>query len=188
MSIARRYNARVAQDQSPLPHIWLLSDARNNATLEDSLATLPSGSGFIYRHYHLGAGERRRRFDELKAVAKQHNHIVILSGSTELACEWSADGVYGPADKLGTNDDLLRLATAHNGDEIQAANRIEADAVLLSPVFPTRSHPDASVLGPFGFSVLAQQADMPVIALGGMTRKRAEANGIQRWAAIDGLS
>ena len=31
-----------------------------------------------------------------------------------------------------------------------------ADAVLLSPVFPTRSHPGAPVLGPVRFRLLAR--------------------------------
>ena len=38
------------------------------------------------------------------------------------------------------------------------------------------------------FHMLARHAQMPVIALGGMTAKRAKALKWRRWAAIDGLS
>ena len=62
-----------------------------------------------------------------------------------------------------------------------------ADALVLSPVFATRSHPGAPPLGPLRFRLLARQARVPVIALGGMTARRAAALGAA-WAAIDGLS
>ena len=59
------------------------------------------------------------------------------------------------------------------GIEASAAKRA-MDAVFLSPVFPTRSHPEAATLGVHGFHVLAQQSPVPVIALGGMTKPRAQ--------------
>jgi thiamine-phosphate pyrophosphorylase len=72
--------------------------------------------------------------------------------------------------------------------EIGLARRLGADAALLSPVFPTRSHPGGAVLGPVRFRLLARQARLPVIALGGMTGAKARALGWRSWAAIDGLS
>jgi thiamine-phosphate pyrophosphorylase len=38
------------------------------------------------------------------------------------------------------------------------------------------------------FRLLARQAGLPVIALGGMSAPRARALGWRCWAAIDGLS
>jgi thiamine-phosphate pyrophosphorylase len=80
------------------------------------------------------------------------------------------------------------LATAHSLREIGLANRVRADAVLLSPVFPTRSHPGARTLGPSRFRLLAAWAAMPVIALGGLSARAARRLRWPRWAAIDGLS
>jgi thiamine-phosphate pyrophosphorylase len=65
---------------------------------------------------------------------------------------------------------------------------MRADAVLLSPVFPTRSHPGAAALGPARFRLMARHAQMPVVALGGMTVRTARRLDWPRWAAIDGLS
>jgi thiamine-phosphate pyrophosphorylase len=59
--------------------------------------------------------------------------------------------------------------------------------VLLSPVFATRSHPDAKVLGPIRFRLLAARMGCPVIALGGIDPRRAKGLGSAAWAAIDGL-
>ena len=82
----------------------------------------------------------------------------------------------------------MRLVTAHSLRELGAAGRARASAVLLSPVFATRSHPDGRVLGPVRFRLLAGRSAVPVIALGGMTARRARALGASGWAAIDGLA
>ena len=172
-----RYSGFVTRCQT-LPLLWLLSDARNDARLEAALARLPHGSGFVFRHYHLPASERRSRFDTLARLARQHGHVVVLAGYDD----WGADGVYGERRGIG-----LHLAAAHDGTELQAAMARAADAVFLSPVFPTQSHPGGPTLGVHGFHVLAQQASVPVIALGGMTAARANELDWPRWGAIDGL-
>jgi thiamine-phosphate pyrophosphorylase len=170
------------------PDLWLLSDERNDAVLEAALRRLPRGSGFIYRHYHLDDGERVGRWFELLRIVRAKGHVAVLADSGQTACEWGADGVYGAPRALYPTRDLLTLATVHDLAEIGLANRARADAVLLSPVFPTRSHPDAATLGPLRFRLLAGHARMPVIALGGMTSRNAQSLAWPRWAAIDGLS
>lgn len=174
---------------TPLPDLWLISDARNDAVLEASLRALPRGNGFIYRHYHLGDPERWGRFQALKRIARACDHLVILADSALTATEWGADGIYGaPRALWPTRANLLHLATAHNMTEIGTANRFGCNAVLLSPVFGTNSHPGARALGPTRFRALARHSNAPVIALGGMDQRRADALGWDRWAAIDGLS
>jgi thiamine-phosphate pyrophosphorylase len=170
------------------PDLWLISDARNDAALEAALRRLPRGSGFIYRHYHLPPEERIARWFALRRVARARDHVCILADDAMIAREWGADGLYGPALALYPTRDLLTLATAHDLAEIGLANRARADAVLLSPAFPTRSHPDAPALGPARFRLLASHAQMPVIALGGMNASTARRLDWRRWAAIDGLS
>lgn len=165
--------------RQPLPHLWLLSDARNDAVLEQALRRLPRGSGFVFRHYHLPAPERRARYDRLQRLARGRGHVVLLAGTGAEARRWRADGSYGRA---GT------LATAHDMRELARTNRSRAIAVLLSPVFPTRTHPGADTLGPVKFRLLAARSTKPVLALGGMTRATARRLGWPRWAAIDGLS
>ena len=82
---------------------------------------------------------------------------------------------------------MIRLATAHSLAEIGHARRAGASAILLSPVHATRSHPGGMTLGPVRFRLLAARAGIPVIALGGMTRRRAAALRWKNWAAIDGI-
>lgn len=161
--------------------MWLVSDERNDAVLDAALKRLPRGSGLIFRHYHLPDPVRRARFDQLARLARARGHIVVLAGDARTARRWGADGSYG----AGAEGTGLRLASAHSARELAKAGR--ADAVLLSPVFATRSHPGIRTLGPLRWRLLARLAPMPVIALGGMTARRARAAGIARWAAIDGL-
>lgn len=170
-----------------LPLIWLVSDARNDAVMEAALRALPPGSGFVFRHYHLDAEARRARFEGLARGAGR-GHVMVLAGAVEEASDWGAQGVYGAPDTItGAPGGLLRLASAHDGSQLRAAQAAGANGVFLSPVFATRSHPGASTLGIHGFHVLAQQSAIPVIALGGMTPARARTLGWPRWAAIDGL-
>lgn len=186
--MAALYSGRVTH-ANPLPILWLISDARNDAGLEKALAALPRGSGFIYRHYHLDGPARHARFRALRRVARARGHVVILADSALTAREWGADGIYGaPRALYPRRAGLLHLATAHDFGELGLAARLGADAALLSPVFPTRSHPGGAVLGAVRFRLLARQVALPVIALGGMTTQRARALGWPCWAAIDGLS
>ena len=186
-----RYSGVVTTFQPPtltLPSLWLLSDARNDAALERALGELPQGSAFIYRHYHLDPNSRRRRFDALLPRAAARGHLVFLSGSDDEAQAWGALGSYGPPEAIGEPHRLLRIAAVHDADEMAHANNAGADAAMVSPVFPTNTHPGARPLGPERFHALAALAEMPVIALGGMNAVTAKQLGWTRWAAIDGLS
>lgn len=164
------------------PHLWLISDERNDAALERALRRLPRGSGFVFRHYHLPAAERKARFAALARIARARGHVVVLAGDARTARRWGADGSYGPPARGS------ELATVHSLRELGRAHRAGAGAALLSPVFPTRSHPGADTLGPLRFRLIARHARLPVIALGGMDREQARRLLWPRWAAIDGLS
>lgn len=165
----------------PVPKLVLLTDRRNDAALDRAIARMPRGSALVFRHYHLPPVERAARLATLRRLCAARGIHVVLSGPA-----------YGPARGLRRSAPL-RLATAHSLREIGDAVRAGADAVLLSPVFPTRSHPGGGVLGSVRFLLLARQCPLPVIALGGMTARRAQGlrgggKCMHGWAAIDGLT
>ena len=162
--------------KKPLPTIWLLSDARNDAVLERALKRLPRGSGFVFRHYHLPDAERRTRWNKLVRLARSRGISAVLSGSAALARRWGAEGSYG------AHQDAT-LATTHSLRELRRVHR--AKAVLLSPVFATRSHPGGKILGPLRFRQIASRSPVPVIALGGMNARSARRLKWPRWAGID---
>ena len=83
----------------------------------------------------------------------------------------------------------LSLA-AHDRGELVHAGAVGADFALLSPMFPTRSHPGAPTLGVAGFRALAQGSPAPVLALGGITpgnAAEARAAGARGVACIDAI-
>ncbi|ENX15712.1 hypothetical protein F895_02258 [Acinetobacter sp. CIP 64.2] len=60
------------------------------------------------------------------------------------------------------------IAACHDAVALQHAHQIGCDAVFLSPVNATTTHPEAQGLGWEGFAELAQGCDIPVFALGGV--------------------
>ncbi len=81
-------------------------------------------------------------------------------------------------DHVGLSATYPLIISCHDRDSIHAANQLAAlrvqqqlppvIAIFLSPVMSTQSHPDTDALGWEKWSSLAQLADMPVIALGGL--------------------
>jgi thiamine-phosphate pyrophosphorylase len=164
-----------------LPCIWMLTDERQGAALEQAVARLPRHIGVIVRHYSLAESQRR----SLAARLLRQGHVVAFSGPTPVARALGAHAVYGADRRPGR---LPRLYPVHSRADISAAERAGAEQLLLSPVFPTRSHPGAWPLGPMRFAALARTTRLPVIALGGMTAKRFDRLrplGARGWAAID---
>jgi 8-oxo-dGTP diphosphatase len=64
--------------------------------------------------------------------------------------------------------DILLGASCHNLLELAKAVELGVDYILLSPVLPTSSHPDADPLGWQIFTDWVSSVNIPVYALGGM--------------------
>ncbi len=169
--------------RQPLPRLWLMTDERMGEDLWVALARLPRGSGVVFRHY--AASDRRALFERVRRVTRRRGLVLVLAGSMQQAVSWRADGVHGRSAHRARPRQLLRTAPVHGAREL---GRVTADAVFLSPVFATRSHPGAKTLGSVRFGLLAVCAGTPVIALGGMDARRfrrISPLGAYGWAAID---
>jgi 8-oxo-dGTP diphosphatase len=85
------------------------------------------------------------------------------------------------------SENRLLGASCHSLQELQKAQDLDLDYVLLSPVQTSASHPDAEPLGWRRFAEWVDNARMPVFALGGMAESdlmRAKLAGAQGIAAI----
>ena len=163
----------------PPPRLWLMTDERMGDALWDALERLPPGGGVVFRHYGLPPAERRALFARVLKVARRRRLVVIRAGNQPMRGEAGVHGGRGRG---------LRTAPAHDRCEAMAAIRGGADALFVSPAFPTRSHPDGRALGRARFGLLVRRLGVPVIALGGMDARRARSLrpfGIHGWAAID---
>jgi thiamine-phosphate pyrophosphorylase len=172
----------------PLPRLWLLTDERQGKALWQALSELPRGSGVILRHYSLDRAKRLSFLLTASRIARRRG-LVVLTGGEQLLHPWQVSGRYGSS-RHRVKGKLLAWP-AHNLKEIRAGERSHADFILLSPLFPTRSHPSVKALGCLGFAKLVRATALPVIALGGVRRedqRRLLNLGAYGWAAIDGLT
>ncbi|WNK00242.1 thiamine phosphate synthase [Thalassospiraceae bacterium LMO-JJ14] len=141
------------------------------------LPHLPPASAIIVRHPQMD--EAHRMAAALMPKARRYGVAVLLSAPFPPAL-LEADGIHIPEAALGRwkASDIARLnpalvtASAHSQRAVMTAKRRGVDAVLLSPVFPTRSHGTAASLGVSRFATIAGTAGLPVIALGGITEAR----------------
>ncbi|MFH5923306.1 thiamine phosphate synthase [Roseomonas xinghualingensis] len=184
------WNARTRA----IPPLWLLSDAARLPDPRAAAGRLPPGSAVLARD--LAPALLR----PLAILARQRRLAFLVAGKGRAALALKA-GLHlpdrRPAEHLlpvllarrGRHAPFLSVA-AHGRAGLARARRLRADAVILSPVFPTRSHPGARALGPLRWAALARRSGCPVIALGGITPRNCRrlppyAAG---WAAIGALA
>lgn len=170
----------------PVPKLWLMTDERLGESLWPTLEALPRGAGVIFRDYSLAPGERRARFARALAIARRRRLILLRAGGVAMRGEMGTHNVPG---RCGRQE--LQTRAVHSRRERIAAERAGVDAILISPVFPTRSHPGSPVLGAVRMGLMLNGTAVPAIALGGMNIarfRRLRGLGVWGWAAIDALA
>ena len=145
------------------------------------LARLPRGSGVILRDY--GHPDREARARNLARRCRRLGLELLVAGDAALALRVGAAGVHLPEHLVRRmagcgcwrrpRPDFRITAAAHGEAALAAAVRLGVDAVLLSPVFATASHPEGPSLGPLRFAALVSGTRLPVYALGGLSPRRA---------------
>ncbi len=139
-------------------------------------ACLPRGSGVIYRDY--GAPDRAAYAAEMATLARRRGLVLLVAGDAALARAVGASGWHLPEHRLARPlppppGGGLVTAAAHDRRAILRAARAGVDAVLVSPVFATASHPAARAIGPHRLARLLAASPLPVYALGGIDAVRA---------------
>jgi len=127
------------------------------------------------------------------SMCKTYDASLLLNTDLDVFMQMDADGLHLNSRRLfeyterPVAKDKLLSVSCHNEQEIQQANRLNADIILLSPVNPTASHPEVPGLGWSRFMNLVAKSNCPVYALGGMElsdMKIAKQHGAQGIAAI----
>jgi len=123
----------------------------------------------------------------LRAMTTAHETLLIVHSQADIAKAIGADGVHVatkdigeiPAMRQWLNHARMTIsASCHNAEELEQAGKCDADFVLLSPVFPTASHPGTPHLGAKRFRSLVKDSPLQVVALGGITPdNRSELTG-----------
>lgn len=167
--------------RQPLPPLLALTDPVRAPDPYESLAGASPGAGLIWRPY--GTTVTRADVVALTRAAHARGCLLILAGQSSLAV--SADGLHLPEHMLNSpytdqcfaarrrpKPGFIVTAAAHCERAVIAAARAGVDAVLISPVFATKSHASATTLGVTRFARLAHLAaslGLGAYALGGVT-------------------
>ena len=186
----------LAAGAGRLPALVLMTDRHRLPNLEAALDRLPIGSAVLFRDYD--AADRRARAGWLALQCRSRGLLLIVAGDAGLAIQVGAAGLHLPQHLLRRTGRWRRgrrgwilTAAAHDAAAVTAAARIGADAAILSPVFPTASHPGQPTLGSHRFAALVRHSAIPVYALGGitaMTGRRLKASGAAGLAGISALA
>ena len=173
----------MTANQPPWPREWLMTDERIGERLWEAVDALPPGSGVLFRHY--AAAEREAIAARVASICRTKSLILAVAGDVKLAKELGARLVHNPRNEP---EDLPFSRSAHSFEEAASAGEAGASLIFLSPIFPTRSHPGRQPLDREEAKAIVAASQVPVIALGGMTRERfaeRERDGFYGWAGID---
>jgi len=165
-----------------IPQLVLITDStrlereRFFAVVKEALAG--GVDAVLVREKAMNSAQLLAFASRLRELTRETEADLIIHTQADVAKAVRADGVHVaaadihelPTMRRWLADETLSLsASCHHEAELRQASENGADFALLSPVFPTTSHPGAAHLGVEGFEKLAAAAPLPVIALGGIT-------------------
>lgn len=178
-----------------------MTDEKRLADPVPAIMRLTAGSAVIFRHYSID--NRHALAGKLARLCRSRHILFLVAADARLARAVNADGLHLPEHlvtgpgcwRLWRHPNWLITAAAHSQAALTRAARAGVDAALLSPVFPTQSHPGAKPIGSLRFAAWAGQAALPVYALGGLSVdnpkagwRRIRASGAPGWASVSGFT
>jgi len=194
-SAAAAFPPRTARGRT-LPGLLFFTDPQRIPNPEAVAERLPAGAGIVYRAFDAeDAVERGRR---LRTIATERGLLLLVGAHPSLAEGIRADGLHLP-ERLSVDIPRLRAeytrwlitVAAHDRNALAAAERAGADAVVVSPIFPSNSPSAGEPLGVESLKILVATTPLPVYALGGIrarTVSRLIGSGIVGIAAVEALS
>ncbi|HEY5410558.1 MAG TPA: thiamine phosphate synthase [Caulobacteraceae bacterium] len=178
-----------------LPALIFMTDPVRTTDPEAVAERLPRGSAIVFRAF--GASDAVRQGRALARIARRRGLLLLAGADPALARAIGAQGVHLPERRSCVAGALKRgrpgwlvTAAAHGEAAARRALAAGADAVLVSPVFESRSPSAGRPLGPVRFAALVGRAGGPVYALGGVkatTAARLIGTGAAGLAAVEAL-
>jgi 8-oxo-dGTP diphosphatase len=124
------------------------------------------------REKSFGAQKVQHLLSRALVRAEEFGSVVVVN--SDCGAFPQCDGVHLTARALMAAETrpagTLAGASCHDAAELARARALELDYVVVGPVEPTASHPQASPLGWERFAALIAGLPMPVYAIGGLTR------------------
>lgn len=190
---------RAAADVSPsaltLPPLMFFTDPARTPRPWEVAARLPAGAAVVHRGF--GRAESGDEAARLREVTRTGGVRLLIGLDLKLALSVGADGLHLPERALHQAADArsegvrLVTGTAHSAQGVARAQQAGVDAVVISPVFATRSPSGGAPLGVERLGDLTAGAALPAYALGGITAANAGGladSGVCGLCAIDGIA
>lgn len=194
-SAAAAFPPRTARGKT-LPGLMFFTDPARVSNPEAVAERLPAGAGIVFRAF--GTEDAVDLGRRLRAIADARGLLLLAGAHASLAEGICADGVHLPEARVAEVPRLraeharwLITVAAHDAVALQAAQRAGADAVVVSPVFPSNSPSAGAPLGVDGLKALVAATGLPVYALGGVRARTVSqliGCGIVGIAAVEALA
>jgi thiamine-phosphate pyrophosphorylase len=180
----------------PLPNLLFFTDPERTPDPERVAERLPAGAAVVFRAF--GASDAAERGARLREITRRRGLRLLVGADETLALQVEADGVHLPERLVSTLSDLraahpgwLITLAAHDMEAALAGAEAGADALVVSPVFPSRSPSAGAPLGVEGLKRIVEAVETPVYALGGVRADTATLlldTGIVGIAAVEALN
>lgn len=180
-----------------LPRLILMTDSLRLPDPGIAIRNLPRGSAVILRE--MNRESRAKLARRIRPLCRCRRMRLLIANDWRLAREIAGDGLHLSEASVrrasrrwmsSRRPGWMVTSAAHSPRAVRLAAALGVDAVLLSPVFATRSHPGAPTIGPLRFARWVRESPIPVYALGGIDvpgARRLRHSGAAGFAAIGGL-
>jgi len=180
----------------PLPNLLFFTDPDRTPAPESVAERLPQGAAVVFRAF--GAPDAEVRGRGLRDITRRRGLLLLVGADEALAARVEADGLHLPQ-RLSADLSAIRArhpewlitVAAHDEGAARAGQAAGADALVVSPVFPSASPSAGTPLGMEGLKRIVGAVETPVYALGGVradTVKRLLGSGIVGIAAVEALN
>lgn len=182
--------------QKLFPTQWLITDSKTIDPIK-AAQKLPPNSGIILRDYELSAVKRFELGKVLKEICIKKRAPLLIAKDTNLALKLKADGVHFPEFAIKEIHQWkhkkpfwIITASTHSRLSVNRAKIAGADAVFLSPIFKTPSHPYKKPISIMGANMLLLgiKRHIYVYALGGVKPFHLKALKLADFKGFGGIS
>jgi thiamine-phosphate pyrophosphorylase len=195
--LARKLNHRNAKNKR-LPALIFMTDMKRLPDPSALISRLPKKSALIVRHF--SRREKEEIILKIKSLCQKHKVMLLVSDDFYLAIRHRLDGVHFSEKSIKKiascgkfiqpKPGFLTTAACHSQTAIKQAERTGIDAVLLSPLFTTQSHPGGRKLNHYQRNLIFSNANIQIYGLGGITAQTARSlqnSPLVGFAGISGL-
>lgn len=197
---ARRLNLRNGGPNCPIPPIVLMTDDQRLPDPEPVIRALPRDSMVIFRHYDHPM--RAKLGAKLRTLCRAKGIPFLVANDVSLALRLDADGLHFPEYRALIDPGIyqripghfMRTSACHALTTIQRLGLLpeatRPDGVLISPIFPTQSHPGANPMLLSDIRQISRMCHMlgiTPIGLGGITGQTIEKLRTSALASIAGI-